>query len=253
MPRRRRWRSRHGGCGRSRCWWCSPRGSQARSCAGCQSWQSAACRRRTPGSCWARRSDGRWISRCGTRSWPRRRGTRWRCWNCREGFRRPSWPAGSGSRMRCRWRARLRKAFCGGSTPFRPRPGCCSRSRPPSQPVTRHCYGAPPGGWESRSRPPHRRPRPGCCGSAPGCASGISCYGRRPTGRRRCRTGRTCTVPWPKSPTRRLIRTAGPGTAPRPRPVRMRMSQRNWSAWPAGLRREGAWPQVPRSWNGRRG
>ena len=54
--------------------------------------------------------------------------------------------------------------------------------------------------------------------SALRCGSGIRWCVRRPTGRRPCRTARKCTGRWPRSPTRRPIRIAGPGTGPRPRP-----------------------------------
>jgi hypothetical protein len=92
-----------------------------------------------------------------------------------------------------------------------------------------------------------RRPRPACWRSAPGCGSGIRWCGRRPTGRRRCGSARTCTGPWRRSPTRRLILTVAPGTGPRPRPGPTRTSPPSWSARPAGRRRGGAWPPRPRS------
>ena len=37
------------------------------------------------GRCWTRRWPGRSMPGCGTRSSPRRRVTRWRCWSCRAG------------------------------------------------------------------------------------------------------------------------------------------------------------------------
>ena len=39
----------------------------------------------TRGRCWTRRWPGRWTRGSGTRSWPRRRATRWRCSSCRAG------------------------------------------------------------------------------------------------------------------------------------------------------------------------
>ena len=49
----------------------------------------------------------------------------------------------------------------------------------------------------------------------------------------------------------RLIRIAGPGTAPRPQPGRTRRSQRSWNARPAGRRPAAGWPQLRRSWSAR--
>ena len=57
---------------------------------------------------------------------------------------------------------------------------------------------------------------------------------------------------WRRSPIRRSIPTAAPGTAPRPRPAPTRTSPPSWSARPAARRRAGAWPRRPRSWSARR-
>ena len=134
----------------------------------------------------------------------------------------------------------------------RPRPGGCCCSRRPSRSATRCWCGGRPGGSGSVSRRRRRRPRPAWSSSAPGCGSGIRWCARRPTGRRRCRSGRRCTAPWPRRPTRQLIPTAGPGTGPRPRPGPTRTSPPSWSARPAGRRRAAGWPRRPRSWSGRR-
>jgi len=53
--------------------------------AGLPSSKLGDCPRTTRGRCWTRRWPGRSMRGSGTRSWPRRRATRWRCWNCREG------------------------------------------------------------------------------------------------------------------------------------------------------------------------
>ena len=52
-------------------------------------------------------------------------------------------------------------------------------------------------------------------------------------------------------PTRRLTRTGGPGTGPRPRPGRTRRSRRSWSTRRAGRRPAAGWPRPPRSWSAR--
>ena len=49
----------------------------------------------------------------------------------------------------------------------------------------------------------------------------------------------------------RPIRTAGPGTGPRPRPGRTRRSRRSWSARRAGRRPAAGWPRPRRSWSAR--
>ena len=100
------------------------------------------------------------------------------------------------------------------------------------------------GGAGGRGRAGRVR-RPGAVPSSAGAFGGL------PVGVG-CRTGRRCTARWPRSPTRRPIRTAGPGTGLRPRPGRMRTSPRSWSARPAGRRPAAAWPRRPRSWSARR-
>ena len=92
----------------------------------------------------------------------------------------------------------------------------------------------------------------GWCSSACGCGSGIRWRGRRPTGRRRSSRCHRCMRCWRRSPIRRLIRIAGPGTGRRPRRARTRMWRRSWSGLPGGRRAAGGWPRRPRSWNGRR-
>ena len=57
---------------------------------------------------------------------------------------------------------------------------------------------------------------------------------------------------WPRSPTRTLIRTGGPGTWPRPRPARTSRWPRSWNAPPTGRRPAAGWPLPRRSWSGRR-
>ena len=83
--RRRRLRSSRGGCWRSRSRWCSRRASRARSSAGSRSCSSRVCATAMRGRCWARCCGVRWMSGCGTGSWPRRAGIRWRCSSCRAG------------------------------------------------------------------------------------------------------------------------------------------------------------------------
>ena len=85
--------------------------------------------------------------------------------------------------------------------------------------------------------------------SARGCGSGIRWRVRRPTGRRRSRSGKRCTRRWPTRPIRRLIRTAGPGTGPRRRPARTRRWPGSWNAPRPGPRPAAGWPQPPRSWS----
>ena len=84
------------------------------------------------------------------------------------------------------------------------------------------------------------------------CGSGIHWSAPRPTCRHPRWIGRRCTARWGMSPTRGLIRTAGPGTVPRPRPGRTRTSPPSWSARPAGRRGAAGWPRRPRSWSARR-
>ena len=79
--------------------------------------------------------------------------------------------------------------------------GWCS-SRRPIRPVTRCWYGGRRGGWGSRSRRGRRSPMRAWRSSARGSGSGIRCCVRRPTGRRRFRTGRPCTARWRRSPIR---------------------------------------------------
>ena len=52
-----------------------------------------------------------------------------------------------------------------------------------------------------------------------------------------------------RSPIPGPIRTAGPGTGPRPQPGRMRRSQRSWNARRAGRRPAEGWPRPRRSWS----
>jgi hypothetical protein len=66
----------------------------------------------------------------------------------------------------------------------------------PIPPVNGHWCGGRPGGWASQSRPAHRRWRPGWSSSAAAWVSGIRWCARRPTGRRRWRTGSRCTRRW---------------------------------------------------------
>src|ERR1700677_4162558 len=115
-------------------------------------------------------------------------------------------------------------------------PGAWFSSRRPIRPATRRWCGWQPGGSESGLRRRLRRPRRACLSSARRCGSAIRWYARRPTGRRRFRTGRPCIARWPRSPTRRPILTAAPGTWLRPRRGRMRTSPGNWSARRAAAR-----------------
>src|SRR6266511_2294815 len=108
---------------------------------------SQACEMVTRGSCAVRWSGGRWMSGCGTRSWLRRGGTRWRYWSCRAGSRRRSWRAALGCRMCCRCRAGSRRASCGGSRACPRRPGCCWWSRRPTRSAIPRWCGARPGSW----------------------------------------------------------------------------------------------------------
>ena len=133
-----------------------------------------------------------------------------------------------------------RRASGGGWTLFLPRPGGCCSSRRPTRPAIRAWCGGQRGGSGSRFRRRHRRPRQGCWSLAPGCGSGIRWCARLPTGRRLSSSGRMCTARWRRSPTRRPIRTAAPGTGRRPRRGRTSRSLRSWSTRPAGRRRAGA-------------
>ena len=122
-----------------------------------------------------------------------------------------------------------------------------------ADPSGNRCWcGKRPGGWGSVFRRRRRRSRRAWSNSAPRCGSGIRWSARRPTGRRQRRTDRSCTARWRRSPIRRSIPTAGPGTGPRPRQGPMRMSPRSWSVRRAGRRLAEAWPRRPRSWSVRR-
>ena len=107
------------------------------------------------------------------------------------------------------------------------------------------------GRWGSRFRrerpPPTRAWRSSACESG----SGIRCCARRPTGRRRLRTGGPCTARWQRSPTRWLIRIGGPGTGPRRWPGRMRRWQPSLSIRRAGRRPAAGWRRPRRSWSAR--
>jgi hypothetical protein len=59
--------------------------NRVRSWPDCPSSKSKGSGKATHGRCWTRRWPGRWTIGSVIRSWPRRRATRWRCWNCREG------------------------------------------------------------------------------------------------------------------------------------------------------------------------
>ena len=167
------------------------------------------------GSCWTRRSGGRSMNGCGTQIVAETRGNPLALLELPRGLSPAELAGGFGLPEVLPLPGRIEDSIsCGGSRTCPGRPGCCWWSRPPNRPVIRCCCGGPPGGWESRPRPRCRRPRPGCSSSAPGCGSGIRWSARRPTGRRRCTTGRPCTAPWPRSPTRSFIRTAAPGTCP---------------------------------------
>ena len=61
----------------------------------------------------------------------------------------------------------------------------------------------------------------------------------------------SCTGRWPRRPIRRLTRTGGPGTGPRPRPGRMRTSPPSSSGRRAGRRPAAGWPRPRRSWSAR--
>ena len=72
------------------------------------------------------------------------------------------------------------------------------------------------------------------------------------TGRRLVGSGRRCTARWRRSPIRRSIPTAAPGTAPRRRPDPTRTSPPSSSARPAERRRAEVSPRRPRSSSARR-
>src|SRR6185312_858459 len=183
------------------------------------------------------------MSGSGTGSSPRPAATRWLCLSWSGGGRRRSWPAGSGSSARHRSRGASRRHSGGASTLSQPGHGTCCSSLRPIQSANRAWCGRQPGSSASAPRQRRRRPRPGWPSSAPGCGSGTHWSARPPTDQPHRRTGRTCTAPWPRSPTRTLIRTAGPGTWPRPRPGLMSRSPPSWNARPAGRWRAEGWPR----------
>jgi probable F420-dependent oxidoreductase len=76
--------------------------------------------------------------------------------------------------------------------------------------------------------------------------------GRPPTGLRRFSRGRRCTARWRRSPIRRSIPTAAPGTEPRQRPDLTRTSPKSSSAPPAARGGAGAWPRRQPSSSARR-
>src|SRR5215469_11067668 len=108
------------------------------------------------------------------------------------------------------------------------------------------------GGSASPRKRQRQRPKRGWWNSGRGWSSGIRWCDRPRTSRRRSPNGRRRTAPWPRPLTRNLIPTAVPGTAPRPRPGRMRMSPPSSRCRQPGRRRVAASPQRPRSWNARR-
>ena len=251
-PRRRFWRSLPAAWRLKGSAWCSPRGHRAMSWRDCRSswWRGWA--KTTRAGCSTRCSPGRWMRGSGTRSSPRRAVTRWRCWSCRGGWRPLSWRVGSGSPALSRCRGGSRRASGGGSTVFRPRRGVYCSWRPQTRSASRCWCGEQRSGWGSGLRLRHRQPRSGCSSSARGCGFVIRWCARRPTGRRRLRRDRRCTARWRRSPIRRSIPTAAPGTAPRPRRGATSRSQRSSSARPAEPRRAEAWRRRLHSSSARR-
>ena len=96
-----------------------------------------------------------------------------------------------------------------------PPPGGCSSSRRPIPSASRCSCGAPPSSSASIRTP---RPRPstrGCWRSAPRCDSVTRACARRPTARRRRKSGRSCMPRWRRPRTRSSIPIGAHGTAPR--------------------------------------
>jgi hypothetical protein len=248
--RRRCWRLSRAGWGPSRWAWCVRPGLRTVSWLSYRSSRSRVCRSVMRGRCWMRCSPGRSMCRCASRSSPKRGVTRWRCWSCRA-WRGPRiWRAGSG--CSAHWRGGSRTASASVSMPCpRRRGGCCCWRRP-IRPAIRCWCGGPRGGSGSVPRPRHRRRREGWPSSAPGSGSGIRWCARRSTGRRRPRTDKRCTGPWPTALIRRLTRIAKPGTGRRPRPGRMGTWPPSWSGRRAGRRPAAGWPPRRLSWSARR-
>ena len=112
------------------------------------------------------------------------------------GLTPPSWPEGSGYPSRRRCPAASRIASGGSWMPCRARPGGYCWWRRPIRPAIRCWSGGPPGDWASPPRRQGRQRRRACWSSKSTCCSGILWCARRPTGRRRPRTGRRCTWRW---------------------------------------------------------
>jgi hypothetical protein len=108
-----------------------------------------------------------------------------------------------------------------------PETGACWSSRQPIPSASRCWCGGQPSGSESGLRPRRRQPRRPCSSWARECGFGIRWCARRPTGRRRFRRDRTYTARWRRSPIRRSIPTAAPGTEPTPRRGPTRTSPRS--------------------------
>ena len=198
--------------------------------------------------CWTRCSPGRWIRGSTTGSWPRPRGNPLALVELPRGVTPAELAGGFALPDAMPLSGRIEESFrrrlevLPDDTRVLVAAGGGRSGRRPGADVA--------GGRAARYRHPRRRlrrPRPAWWSSAPGCGSGIPWCGRRPTGRRRSRSGKRCIAPWPRPPTRSLIPTVGPGTGPRPRPDPTRTSPPSWSARPAAPRRAGAWPRRPRS------
>ena len=129
------------------------------------------------------------------------------------------------------------------------RPAAAAGWRRPNRPATCRWCGGPPSGWASRAGGRARGgggpggvrdagavpASAGALGVVPGGVDGGAAGRAQRTSRGDRRGG--------------SIRTAGPGTGPRPRPGPTRRSRPSWSGPRAGRRPAAGWPRRRRSWS----
>ena len=252
-PRRRPWGSWRGGWRRSRWAWFSRRGCRAGSWRGCRSWRVAGLAEGDAGALLDSVLAGPLDVRVRDQIVAETRGNPLALLELPRGLTPAELAGGFGLPGARPLSGRIEESFRRQPEAL-PAADAAAAAAGGGRSVRRPAAGVA-GGRAARDPVPARRARGGGGpgrSSAHGCGSGIRWSARRRTGRRRCRSDKRCTARWRRSPIRRSIPTAAPGTAPRPRRARMRISPRSWSARRAGRRPAGAWPRRPRSWNARR-
>ena len=197
-PRRRRWGSWRGGWRPTRSGWCSRPASRARSWPGCRSWRSGGCAEDDARALLDSALTGPLDARVRDRIVAETRGNPLALLELPRGLTPAELAGGFGlPRRGAADRADRGELPAAAGGACRTRPGGCCCWRRPSRPATRCWCGGRPGGSGS----------PGSGGgagggggagwsSARGCGSGIRWCARRPTGRRRSRTGSRCTRRW---------------------------------------------------------